>query len=258
MNDSVKFSVIVITKNEANNITDCLQSVKMLADEIIVFDSGSTDGTQEICVSLGATVYETDWPGFGSQKNRALGQATGEWVLSIDADERLTPELAAEIKTVIRQHSSLHVYTLPRISSYCGQFMRYGGWYPDRVARLFRRGSAQFSNDIVHESLITDASLGALHNPLLHISYRSLDEVLEKINFYSSAGAEKLAKSGRKTSLTAAIARGFWAFIRTYFLKLGFLDGKLGLLLAISNAEGTYYKYIKLWLISQQEIRDGQ
>lgn len=258
MHNSVKLSVIVITKNEANNITDCLLSVKAIGDETIVFDSGSTDGTQEICINLGAKVYETDWPGFGIQKNRALGQATGEWVLSIDADERLTPELATEIQTIIREHASSAVYTMPRLSSYCGQFMRHGGWYPDRVARLFRRGCAAFSNDIVHESLRTESAIGKLHNPLLHISYRSFDEVLDKINFYSSAGAEKLAKSGRKPSLTAALARGFWTFVRTYILKLGFLDGKRGLLLAISNAEGTYYKYVKLWLISEQSTKHGQ
>ncbi len=255
MSNSVKLSVIIITKNEVNNIADCINSVTPIADEVIVFDSGSTDGTQDICIHLGATVLETDWPGFGPQKNRALSQATGEWVLSIDADERVSPELAAEIQNVIRQHSSPDVYSMPRLSSYCGQFMRHGGWYPDRVARLFRRGSAQFSDDIVHESLRTNSKIGKLRSHLLHLSYRSLDEVIEKVNLYSSIGAEKMANNGRRTSLTTALAKGFWAFIRTYILKLGFLDGKRGLLLAISNAEGTYYKYAKLWLLSEQSTR---
>lgn len=240
-------SVTIITKNEASNIEACLQSVQF-ADQVIVLDSGSTDNTVDIALSMGAEVsVRDDWQGFGIQKNRALALATSDWVLSLDADERVTPELQTEIQAVLK-NSSFDVYAVPRLSSYCGQYMRHSGWHPDYVTRLFRRHSVQFSEDLVHEKIISRSKVGRLNASLLHESFRNFEVVLDKVNRYSTAGAEILLSKGRRSSLGGAIGHGFWAFIRTYFLRLGFLDGKMGLVLAISNAEGTYYRYLKLWL----------
>lgn len=246
----MSLSVIVITKNEAHSIGQCLESVSW-ADEIIVVDSGSTDDTVKISESFGAKVHAADWPGFGMQKNRALDLATGNWVLSLDADEMVTPELKQDILEAISKGSSA-AYSFPRSSSYCGRFMRHSGWWPDRVTRLFRRGSARFSEDLVHEKLIVEGGVAELSSPLIHVAFSDLEEVLQKVDRYSTAGARMLAKKGRKASLSTAIAHGCWSFFRTYFLKAGFLDGKEGFMLAVSNAEGTYYRYLKLMLLSQK------
>jgi glycosyltransferase involved in cell wall biosynthesis len=243
-------SVIVITKNEAHDIADCLSSVAW-ADEIVVVDSGSEDDTVSICEKLGAKVIITDtWPGFGPQKNRALSYATKDWVLSIDADERVTPELQTEIKQAVANNADAS-YRMPRSSSYCGQFIKYSGWSPDYVTRLFKRGYGKFSDDLVHERLITEHPTLTLKSALLHISYTNLEEVLDKINRYSSAGAAMSLAHGKSASLGTAILHGTWAFIRTYFIRLGFLDGKMGFILAVSNAENTYYRYLKLALMRQ-------
>ena len=243
-------SIVIITKNEAHAIADCLQSVAW-ADEIIVVDSGSSDDTIKICKQFGAKISITDnWPGFGEQKNRALALATKSWVLSLDADERVTPELQKEILEVIKGNAKAS-YRMPRSSSYCGQFIRHSGWSPDYVTRLFRRGHAKFSNDLVHERLISEEATLTLTSPLLHISYINLDEVLDKINRYSTAGAAMSFSSGKTATLGTAIRHGIWAFIRTYFIRLGFLDGKMGFILAVSNAETTYYRYLKLALLKQ-------
>ena len=245
----IQLSVIVITKNEAHNIAECLQSAKF-ADQIVVLDGGSTDSTIEVAKNAGAlTSIDTDWHGFGVQKNRALALASGVWVLSIDADERVTPQLQAEIITAMGS-AEFNVYCFPRLSSYCGQYMRHSGWHPDYTTRLFKRGFAEFSNDLVHEKLVTSQSIGKLQAHLLHESFTNFEAVLDKVNRYSTAGAQILLANGKKASLGKALGHGLWAFIRTYILRFGFLDGRMGLVLAISNAEGTYYRYLKLWLMA--------
>lgn len=249
-------SVIVITKNEAHNIEACLRSVAF-ADQLIVLDSGSTDGTQQLARNLGAEVTErADWHGFGAQKNRALEIARGDWVLSIDADERVTPSLQSEILQAIRNPSA-DVYAIPRLSSYCGQYMTHSGWHPDYVIRLFRRGSGVFSDELVHERFLSECLPGKLKSSLLHESFLNFEAVLDKANRYSTAGAQVLSKKGRSGSVGKAITHGVWAFLRTYIFRRGFLDGKMGLVLAISNAEGTYYRYLKLWLLSKT-VAGGQ
>ena len=250
-------SVIVITKNEAHNIEACLRSVAF-ADELIVLDSGSTDATVQLAVAMGAKVRQRiDWKGVGIQKNRALAMATSDWIFSIDADERVPPDLQAEIQAAI-EAPTCDAYTVPRLSTYCGQYMRHSGWYPDRVTRLFLRHSARFSDDLVHEKIIATGSVGQLASELLHESFTSLESVLDKTNRYSTAGAQGLFRKGKSASVSKAIGHGMWAFVRTYFFRLGFLDGRLGLVLAISNAEGTYYRYLKLWLLQIQAARATQ
>lgn len=247
MKPALTLSVIIITKNEATHISDCLQSVTW-ADEIIVLDSGSQDDTVDICRTYTDKVYSTDWQGFGIQKQRALDKATSDWVLSIDADEIVTDELKAEIQQAM-QTSDIHGFEIPRLSNYLGRQMRHGGWYPDYVLRLFRRESGHFTDAMVHERIIVEGEIKRLNHPFLHDAFVDFEEVLHKVNNYSSLGAQLLYEKGVRSSLPKAIIKGLWTFIRTYFLKAAFLDGQQGLMLAISNAEGAYYKYVKLWAL---------
>ncbi len=244
-------SVILICKNEAHDIDACLASVAW-ADEIIVLDSGSHDDTLSIVQKYTTNIHSnTDWQGFGVQKNRALALATGDWVLSIDADECVSDALRLEIQQAIKNNKHA-IFNIPRLSSYCGQFIRHSGWSPDRVTRLFKRGTAKFSDDLVHERLVFSGRAAQLNTPLTHLTYRNLDEMLLKMNQYSSLGATNAKKNGKRGSLISATAHGVWAFIRTYFLRLGFLDGAIGFMLAVSNAETTYYRYLKLYFLSEQ------
>lgn len=243
-------SVILITKNEEANLKDCLESISF-ANEIIVVDSQSSDKTIEIAQSFGAKVEITnDWPGFGPQKNRALNLATQDWVLSIDADERVTPELKDEILAVINGISSADCYAIPRLSWYCGRFIKHSGWYPDYVDRLFKRGSAKFSDHLVHERLLPNGTVKKLKHHFLHYSYRNFEQVLKKVDSYSTASAQQAFAKGQQGSLAQALLHGFWSFFRTYIIRKGFLDGQYGLTLAISNAATSYYKYIKLWQLN--------
>ena len=253
---SMKLSIIIITKNEAGNIQACLDSVKF-ANEWIIVDSGSTDGTVEIARAAGATVIETsDWPGFGPQKSRALDAADGTWVLSIDADERVSAELQAEIRAVLLTAQPADAYEIPRKSWYCGRFIEHAGWSPDYVTRLFKRGSAKFSDDLVHERILVNGSTGRLRTPLLHYSFRDFSQVLQKIDLYSTLSAQQRYAQGKRGSVGKAVLHGFAAFMRTYIFKRGFLDGSHGLALAISNAEGSYYRYLKLWLMERKHQTD--
>jgi glycosyltransferase involved in cell wall biosynthesis len=247
-------SIIIVAKNEAINIAECVRSARF-ADEVIVLDSGSSDGTPDLARAEGAQVIETDWPGFGPQKNRAIDRASGEWFFSLDADERITSELAAEIRAAIARGDA-DGWRVPRRSMYCGRFMKHGGWTPDYVWRLARRGRARFSDDWLHEHLQVQGATGTLRHPLIHYSFRTMESVLDKVNRYSTAATRDLAARGRQGSLGRAIAHGLWAFFRTYVLRLGFLDGRWGFLLAVSNAEGTYYRYVKLWLLQQHGVAD--
>jgi glycosyltransferase involved in cell wall biosynthesis len=246
-------SVILITRNEEANLADCLASLEGIARQIVVVDTTSTDRTLEIAKNYGAVISQpADWPGFGPQKNRALDLATGEWVLSLDADERLTPALRSEILTAIHHSAHVDCFAIPRLSWYCGRFIQHSGWNPDYVDRLFRRGTARFSDDLVHERLIPSGQVAKLENPMLHYSFMNFSQVLQKIDRYSTASAEQAFTKGRRSNPLKAILHGLWAFIRTYFIRAGFLDGYQGLALALSNAEGSYYRYMKIWLIQNQ------
>ena len=245
-------SVVIITRDEEEAIGAALDSVAF-ADEIVLVDSGSRDRTVEIARARGAKVIETtDWPGFGAQKNRALDHATHDWVLSLDADERVTPELRAEIEAIVKDGASRDAYDVPRLSSYCGRYLRHGGWWPDYVTRLFRRDKARFSDDLVHERLVVTGSTGKVKAHLLHEAFEDLEEVLRKVDQYSTANARMMHALGKRGSRATAILHGGWAFFRTYVLRAGFLDGRHGFMLAVSNAEGTYYRYLKLMRLAEK------
>jgi len=245
-------SVTIITRNEAHDIQACLESVRW-ADEIVVLDSGSSDGTQAICRRYTDNVIETDWPGFGPQKNRALDYATGDWILSLDADERVPADLANEIQAAM-QEDDADGYEIPRLSYYCGRPMHHGGWWPDYTVRLFRRGKARFSPSPVHEKVEMLGPVGRLNRHLVHYSFRDVEEVLEKMDRYSTISAQMLYELGVQSSLTKAVVKGVWSFVQTYILRAGFLDGRNGFLLAVSNAEGTFYKYVKLLSLQHSHL----
>lgn len=247
----MRLSVIIITRNEADNIVECLASVAF-ADERIVLDSGSTDDTVALARAAGARVeVNADWPGFGPQKNRVLAMAGGEWVLSLDADERVTPALAREIQAVIADPQAVSAYAMPRLSSFCGRFIRHSGWWPDLVVRLFRRGHARFTDVAVHERLMTQAPPGRLKAHLLHYTYPDLDTAIQKMNRYSSDAAAMMYARGKRASLASAFGHGSWTFIRIYLLRRGFLDGRHGLVLAAVAAMGSFSRYAKLMFLSR-------
>lgn len=250
-------SIVIVAKNEARNIVDCVRSARF-ADEIVVLDSGSTDGTPELARAEGAKVSTTsDWPGFGPQKNRALALATGDWAFSLDADEIITQSLRESILAAVRSPGAHQAFAVDRTSSYCGQVIRHAGWSPDWIVRLFRRDAARFSDDLVHERVLVQGSVGRLQGDLLHRSFPDFESVLDKVNRYSTAGARALAERGKRASPAKAVGHGLWAFLRTYVLQRGFLDGAMGLALAVSNAEGTYYRYLKLWLLQRERAMEA-
>lgn len=241
-----KLSVIIIVKNEAQNIIDCLESIKW-ADEIIIVDSDSTDNTIELCKKYTDKTFNHAWQGFGIQKNYALSRATKEWVLSIDADERVTPELAKEIQQIIKANPQNVAYKIRRRNFYCGKEIKHmRSWVKDTPLRLFKKMDANFSDDLVHEKIITNSQIRQLDNAMLHYSYQSLEQVLNTMNSYSTLGAEKMFKNNKKATIFSAIMHYIWSFMKDYLLGLGFLDGAHGFLLAKTNADGCFYKYAKL------------
>jgi glycosyltransferase involved in cell wall biosynthesis len=238
-------SCIIIVKNEEQNISACLDSLGW-ADEIVLVDSGSTDLTPTICKSYPKVIFHKyPWEGFGPQKNRALGLATGDWVFSIDADERVTPELAHEIMSVV-QSPRCDAYRVKRKNFFRGTWVRHSGWWPDEVLRLFRRGSAKFNERIVHESVQFDGLVETLVNPLEHHSYTKVADFISRVDSYSTLGARLLHERGNNAGVLKIIGKTIHAFFHSYILKLGFLDGLVGMLIAFSTAEVTFYKYMKL------------
>jgi glycosyltransferase involved in cell wall biosynthesis len=245
-------SAIVITKNEAENIAECLESLSFV-DEIVVIDSGSKDGTEEIARQFTNKVYITEWKGYAGAKQHALDQCTGEWIFWLDADERVTPELAEEMKSAICQEFSFSGYMMPRKAYFLGRWIRHGGWYPGYVIRLFRRGCGTFSQERVHERLMVNGPIGALEEPLLHYTDRSINHYFNKLNMYTSLAAEDLKGKDRKTSVLDLIVRPIHWFVRMYILRAGFLDGVQGFLLAVFSSSYVFTKYAKLWELRRDE-----
>ena len=239
-------SVIVITKNEQDNVRECLESVRW-ADEIIVVDSGSTDKTLKYARKFTRKIYKTEWDGFGATKRFALSKAKGEWVLSLDADERVTPELAREIQLVVKQNTAAYAgYSMPRKAFFLGKWIKHCGWYPGRLVRLFRRKSGSFTLSQVHESIQIKGSIGELKSDLLHFTDPNLEHYFQKFNRYTSLAAEDLVRSGEGFSFDKMLIRPVWAFLRMYFFQRGFLDGVEGFMLCVLSSCYVFTKYAKL------------
>jgi (heptosyl)LPS beta-1,4-glucosyltransferase len=248
-------SAVLIVKNEGGQIADCLKTIEW-AGEIIVMDSGSTDDTVAQARAQGAKIFvNAEWLGYGIQRQRAQEQASCDWVLMVDADERVTPELAAEIRSVVNGNDQSRVYALPRLSYCFGRFIRHGGWYPDYVVRLYPRDAAAYGDQRVHEKVRygDDMSMVKLKGHLLHFTYRDLQHYLVKSAAYAAAWAEERGARGQRASLLQGVLHGVGCFVRMYVARAGFLDGPQGLLLALLSAHSTFAKYADLWTRGQQK-----
>lgn len=246
--------VAIIALDSEARLAQCLAAVSF-ADEIVVVDAGSADATVSIAEAHGARVLiEHEWPGFGPQKNRAVAALATDWILSIDTDEVVTPELGQSIRAALSEPRA-DVYAVDRLSSFCGHWVRHSGWYPDWLPRLFKRGAARFSNDLVHERLIFDGPAARLAGKLLHYSYEDFETVLRKLDAYSTAGARQRLAAGKRGGFGRALARGLWAFVRTYVLRRGFLDGRAGFMIATFNAQTVYYRFLKLGWATKREAQ---
>ncbi|MFN0157955.1 MAG: glycosyltransferase family 2 protein [Bacteroidota bacterium] len=252
-----KLSVITLALNEEHNIDECLASVRW-ADELIVVDSGSMDKTVELAKKHTKLVLEVEWLGYGATKNLALQKATGDWVLWLDADERVTPELAEEIKHILkRDDASVVAYDVARRAYFLGKWIRHSGWYPGRVTRLFKRGNGQFTESRVHEQLVIDGRVGCLENDLLHYTDPGLHHYFLKFNRYTSLAAEDLRAAGRSAGLYDLTVRPVFQWVKMYLLRRGFLDGVEGFVLAIVSSLYVFVKYAKLWELQRKGQQDG-
>ncbi|MGA9117632.1 MAG: glycosyltransferase family 2 protein [Bacteroidota bacterium] len=240
-------TVVTLALNEERNIRDCLASVRW-ADQILVVDSGSTDRTREIAAGFTDHVLRLEWKGFGGTKNEALAHACGDWILWMDADERVTPELEAEIRRILEEDPpDICAYDVARRSHFLGRWMRHGGWYPSRVVRLFRRGRGRFTEARVHEGLEVEGGKGSLRSDLLHYTDPDLHHYFRKFNRYTTLAAEELGAGGRRFSLRDLLLRPPFQFVKMYLLRRGFLDGIQGFVLAACSAAYVFVKYAKLW-----------
>jgi len=246
-------SAIIITKNESENIARCIHAVKKAVDEVIVVDSMSTDDTAAIARKAGATVIQKEWMGYAKMKNFANGTASNDWILSVDADEVLSEELIQNIKKLKPAPSTL--YTLDRITNYCGQWIKHCGWYPDWKERLFDRRHVYWVGDYVHEKIKypTDFKLVQLEGKLEHYSYKTLEDHANRIENYTQLAAEEMFAKGTKPYLTQIWISPVFRFVKTYFLKLGFLDGANGYLISKRNALLVHKKYSKLRSLHQEK-----
>ncbi len=252
-----KVSVAIITRNEEQNIRDCLESVKW-ADEIVVVDNGSTDQTRQICQEFQARVYLEEWKGFPRQKNSAIEKTRNEWVFSLDADERVPPELRQEIASTLENDPSLDGYYIARKNYFLGQWIKQCGWYPDYNLRLFRKGRGRFLEREVHERVEIQGKVGILKNPIEHRTYRSLSDFFERMDRYSTLAAKEMDHEGRRYRFRDTFFRPPITFLQMYFIRLGFLEGYLGFLLSVLYSFYTFAKYSKLKELQEHEVSEYQ
>ncbi len=246
----------MIVKDEEDNIERCLQSLSW-ADEIVVVDSGSVDATVEICERYGCRIIRTEWLGFGRTKRFAVESALNDWVLSIDADEVVTEGLMERITASV-ESGRFHAYRIKRNSFYLGRMIRYCGWRKDYPVRLFDRRYGNFNESEVHEKVVIDGEKGRIDDPLLHYTYPDIASHIDRINRYSTLGAQAAFRKGKRSSLTGSIVRGFLKFIKMYFTQLGILDGLSGLILSLNSGYGVFLKYFKLRELDKNNGRPGK
>jgi len=242
-------TAVIITLNEAAHIEACLDSVAF-ADERIVIDSGSTDGTPDLARAKGARVETRAWPGYGAQKNAAAGLASHDWILSVDADERVTPALAAEIRATLE--SPAHAgYRMPRVAFHLGRWIRTTDWYPDFQLRLYDRRRGRWKPSLVHESVTIDGASGTLHGELQHYAYRDIAHHLETINKYTTLAASQMHAAGRRAGFADLALHPPAAFLRNYVLRRGIADGMPGLIISVMNTHYVFLKFAKLWALER-------
>ncbi|WP_439257029.1 glycosyltransferase family 2 protein [Lonepinella sp. BR2271] len=250
-------AVAMIVKNESQDLAQCLDTVKDWADEIVILDSGSTDNTQEIAQSYGAKFYSnTDWQGFGKQRQIAQQYVTCDYVLWLDADERVSPELAQSIQTAVQNNAENTVYQINRLSTVFGREIRHSGWYPDYVVRLYQTAYAKYGDELVHERVHYPAAakVEKLNGDLAHFTYKNVHHYLVKSAGYAKAWAEQRQAQGKTASLFDGVTHALGCFVKMYLLKAGFLDGKQGFLLAVLSAHSTFVKYADLWVRTKTNL----
>ncbi len=252
-----KLSVTIITLNEEHNIRDALESVKW-ADEIVVVDSGSTDKTAEICREYTSKVFYNKWPGMNGQKAYAKGLASGDWLLNIDADERVSPELAAEIQNIIKNGSDADGYFIPRKVYYLGRWIEHSGWYPDYTLRFFRTDKGKWAGTDPHDEVVVDGKTGYLKGDIYHFTYRNIEAHVNTMNRFTTIGAAEYEKKGKRSGALDLIVRPPLAFLKKYILKQGFRDGLPGFIIAVSTAYYVFLKYAKLWELTNINRRGAE
>ncbi len=247
-------SIVLIVKDESENIVSCLESANF-ADEIVVVDAGSQDDTLELAAKYTDKIFvEPEWPGYGVQRQRAQGYATSEWILMLDADERITPELQQSITRIVKDNEQNCVYDTARLSHCFGRYIRHSGWYPDYVTRLYPRAKAAYNASMVHEKLEYPAELSVkkLTGDLLHYTYRDMNHYLVKSAGYAEAWSKQRYEQGKRATLLQGALHAVGCFVRMYILRAGFLDGRQGLLLAFLSSHSTFVKYADLWVRERQ------
>ncbi|HME60504.1 MAG TPA: glycosyltransferase family 2 protein [Candidatus Binatia bacterium] len=253
LNSLVTVSAIVVCFNEEDRIEDCLESIRW-CDEIVIVDSFSTDRTPEICRRYTDRFVQRQWTGYRDQKAFAHSQASKDWVLLVDSDERVTPELKEEILSVLAGENGRYAgYAVPRLVKYLDRWWWHGGWYPDYDVRLFRRERATWGGSDPHEKILVDGPVCRLRHPLHHYSYRNIEDHLERINRFTSISSRELRKEGGQWRLSAALLRPAVRFFRSYFLKRGFMEGFAGFYVAVTAAVYVFLKYAKLWELELEE-----
>ncbi len=247
---TLPLSAAIIVKNEERNIRRCLESICWI-DDIVVFDSGSTDKTLDICREYGCRIFEGKWPGFGPAKQYAVSKTRYDWVFVIDADEVMSPELADAVSRVVTSPDA-DGYRIRRFSHYLGRLIRHSGWNRDCTLRLFHKQRGHFNDKIVHESVqIPSGIIGLIREPLYHYPYPDINTHLRKIMHYTNLAAESAVRKGEKSGLLAALVKGDFKFFKMYVLQAGFLDGREGFILAVLSAWGVFLKYLKISRLSR-------
>jgi len=240
-----RISAYVIAYNEADKIEAALRSIAW-ADEILVVDSFSTDDTVKIAQRYTKDILQVPFEGFGKLRNDAIERLTGDWIFSLDADERCTPAAAEEIRATVARADAADAYLVPRRNYVFGRWMRHSGYTPDyRQPQLFRRGRLRYTEDAVHETYLLEGRLAILREPIAQVPFRDLAQMLHKMQRYSTLGTDRLRRRGARPSMPSALVHGVAAFLRHYVFQLGFLDGWAGFVIAFANLEGTFYRYAK-------------
>lgn len=248
----MKISACIITYNEEDRIEESLKSLENVADEIVVVDAFSTDKTPEIVKSYGVKFFQREWDGYSSQKNFAISQTKFPWILSIDADERLSEKLRHEILEIKKTEPEFDGFSFKRKTYYLGKWIKHSGWYPDKKVRLFRKDKARWEGDFVHETLLFQGKVKELEGELLHYSYRNLSDHVKRIERYSALSAEKMFREGKRSSYIKILLLPFFTFLRDFIFRAGFLDGIHGLIISFFSSYYVFLKFAKLFELQRK------